>query len=117
MKLSAVKPFVPSGKDFALSKRFFQDLGFAITWEAPGLAEFQLGSAVFILQDFENISMQENLMFFVGVDNLDAWWKHICDSGVLKRYPDAHAKEPTHYPWGQREVHLIDIAGVCWHFG
>jgi uncharacterized glyoxalase superfamily protein PhnB len=27
------------------------------------------------------------------------------------------AAPPTLYPWGQREVHLIDTAGVCWHFG
>jgi uncharacterized glyoxalase superfamily protein PhnB len=28
----------------------------------------------------------------------------------------ARAREPTDYPWGQREVHLVDPAGVCWHF-
>jgi uncharacterized glyoxalase superfamily protein PhnB len=36
---------------------------------------------------------------------------------VLERYPGTRAKEPTDYPWGNREVHLIDVAGVCWHFG
>jgi uncharacterized glyoxalase superfamily protein PhnB len=66
---------------------------------------------------FDNALVQENLMYFVAVDDLDAWWTHIRASGVLERYPDVRAKEPTHYPWGQREVHLIDVAGVCWHFG
>jgi uncharacterized glyoxalase superfamily protein PhnB len=55
-------------------------------------------------------------MMFVKVDDLDAWWSHILGSGVLARYPGVRAKAPTHYPWGNREVHLIDPAGVCWHF-
>jgi uncharacterized glyoxalase superfamily protein PhnB len=117
MQLSALKPFVPSGKNFEVAKAFFKDLGFAVNWEAPGHAELQLGTAAFILQDIDNRVLQENFMVFVKVDDLDAWWKHIRDSGVLERYPGTRAKEPTDYPWGNREVHLIDVAGVCWHFG
>jgi uncharacterized glyoxalase superfamily protein PhnB len=116
MNISALKPFIPSGKDFAAAKNFFVDLGFAVNWEAQGIAELQLGAAIFLLQDFHNQTMQENLMMFVKVDDLDAWWKHLCNSGVLQRYPGVRAKEPTEYPWGIREVHLIDPAGVCWHF-
>lgn len=55
-------------------------------------------------------------MMFVSVEDLDAWWRHIESSGVLQRYEGVRAKEPTDYPWGRREVHLIDPAGVCWHF-
>ena len=29
----------------------------------------------------------------------------------------ARGPENNLYPWGNREVHLIDPAGVCWHFG
>jgi len=116
MPLRELKPFIPSGSDFAKSKAFFLDLGFQLRWEAPGLAELALGSAVFLLQDFDNKEMQENLMMFVSVEDLDEWWAHLQASGVLGRYGEARAKEPTVYPWGQREVHLIDPAGVCWHF-
>jgi uncharacterized glyoxalase superfamily protein PhnB len=117
MNLTALKPFVPSGKDFGLAKSFFVDLGFKVNWEAAKYAELQLGSVVFILQDIHNQVLQENFMLFVAVDDLDAWWKHICDLRVLDRYPGTHAKPPTDYPWGNREVHLIDVGGVCWHFG
>jgi len=75
-----------------------------------------IGAAVFLLQDYENQTMQENLMMFVKVDDLDEWWRHIQASGVVERYRGVRAKEPTLYPWGMREVHLIDPAGVCWHF-
>jgi uncharacterized glyoxalase superfamily protein PhnB len=116
MTLTALKPFIPSGKDFATARRFFLDLGFSVNWEHGGYAELQLGSAVFILQDFDNPTMQENLMLLAKVDDLDAWWERIRGSGVLERYPGVRAKEPTVYSWGSREVHLIDPAGVCWHF-
>ena len=55
-------------------------------------------------------------MMFVSVDDLDAWWQHLQASGVLGRYDGVRAKEPTTYPWSQRKVHLINPAGVCWHF-
>lgn len=114
--LRELKPFVPSGPDFALAKRFFQDLGFVVRWEAEGLAELALGGVAFLLQDFHSQEMQDNLMMLVQVDDLDRWWQHVASSGVLERYPGVRAKEPTLFPWGQREVHLIDPAGVCWHF-
>ncbi|MFP2926198.1 VOC family protein [Pyxidicoccus sp. 3LG] len=116
MTIAALKPFIPSGKDFAAARSFFLALGFVVNWEGQGLVELQLGAAVFLLQDFHNPTVQENLILFAQVDDLDAWWKHLQECGVLDRYPGVRAKEPTVYPWGQREVHLIDPAGVCWHF-
>ena len=116
MMLTALRPFIPSGPDFAAAKAFFCELGFEVRWEADGYAGLELGGASFILQDFHNPEVQDNLMMFVAVDDLEAWWRHILDSGVLSRFPGARAKAPTDYPWGQREVHLIDPAGVCWHF-
>jgi uncharacterized glyoxalase superfamily protein PhnB len=116
MKLTTLQPFVPSGKDFGAAKRFFQELGFEVKWEAPGYAGLALGNAAFILQAIENRELQDNFMLLVDVDDLDAWWRHIQESGVLERHPGVHAKPPTDYPWGNREVHLVDVAGVCWHF-
>jgi uncharacterized glyoxalase superfamily protein PhnB len=116
MPILSLKPFIPSGPSFATAKRFFTDLGFSVNWEVEGLAELQLGGATFLLQDLHNQEMQSNLMMFVSVENLDDWWQRILASGVLGRYPGVRAKEPADYPWGQREVHLIDPAGVCWHF-
>jgi len=116
LTLSPIKPFVPSGADFALARQFFLDLGFSVNWENGGCCELQSGNAMFILQEFQNREMQENLMLAVRVDDLDAWWQHLCDSGVLERYPGVRATEPKVFPWGNREVHLLDPAGVCWHF-
>lgn len=116
MLVRELKPFIPSGPNFSKAKAFFQDLGFELKWEVEGLAQLSLGGATFLLQDFHNQEMQDNLMMFVSVDDLDEWWRHLQTSEVLERYEGVRAKEPTLYPWGQREVHLIDPAGVCWHF-
>jgi uncharacterized glyoxalase superfamily protein PhnB len=116
MSILALKPFIPSGPDFRAAKAFFRDLGFSVTWENEGYAELRLGAAAFILQDLQNSELQHNLMMLASVEDLDDWWQHILASGVLQRYPAVEAKGPTDYPWGQREVHLIDPAGVCWHF-
>ena len=116
MTLRQLKPFIPSGPDFAKTKSFFVDLGFTVDWEAHGLAQLSRAGVTFLLQDFHNKEMQENLMMYVSVEDLDDWWHQIQASGVLEKYEGVRAKQPTDYPWGQREVHLIDPAGVCWHF-
>ena len=116
MALRQLKPFIPSGPDFAKAKEFFLDLGFKIDWESQGLAQISRAGVTFLLQNFHNKEMQENLMMFVSVENLDDWWGQIQASGVLEKYEGVRAKPPTNYPWGQREIHLIDPAGVCWHF-
>jgi len=113
--LRDLKPFIPSGPDFEREKQFFRDLGFIIAWEGPDLAELRLGGAAFLLQRLHNQAVQDNFMVSVSVDDLDAWWQHLLSSNVLTTY-GARAKGPTIYPWGQREIHLIDPAGVCWHF-
>jgi hypothetical protein len=77
MMVRELKPFIPSGPDFAKAKAFFQDLGFELKWEVDGLAQLSLGGATFLLQDFHNQEMQDNLMMFVSVDDLDEWWRHL----------------------------------------
>ncbi|NJN47227.1 MAG: hypothetical protein HC808_12915 [Candidatus Competibacteraceae bacterium] len=110
-----LRPFIPSGKDFHYSKNFSMALGFHINWEGDGIAELQWGAAVFLLQDFENEELQQNLMMYLSVNDLDEFWQQLQNSGVLNQFDDVRAREPTEFPWGIREVHLIDPAGVCWH--
>ncbi|MEJ2133073.1 MAG: glyoxalase, partial [Gammaproteobacteria bacterium] len=101
MQITSLKPFIPSGPDFGTAKAFFTDLGFTVNWETDGLAELQMDDAVFLLQDFHNQEMQSNLMMFVKVDDLDAWWQHLQSTGALERYEGVEGREPTEFPWGQ----------------
>jgi len=108
-------PFVPSGPDFNAAIAFFADLGFETAWRHDGLAGLRFGGAYFLLQDIHVPGWQSNQMHIAEVDNLDAYWSEIDALDLPGRYPGVRTKGPTEFPWG-REVHIIDPAGVCWHF-
>jgi hypothetical protein len=116
MPMNAVKlrPFVPSGEDYSLAQSFFEDLGFEKVYSDNGISIFRKGEAEFFLQHFHNREFQDNYMMELRVDNLDEWWSYLQSSGLEKKYP-VKINPPKQYPWGSREIHLIDPAGVCWH--
>jgi len=114
MQAIKLRPFVPSGADYALSQRFFEDLGFQKIYSDDGISIFRIGELEFYLQNFHNQDFQDQYMLELAVEDLDQWWEHIQTAGLADKYP-IKVKEPKHYPWGKREVHLIDLAGVCWH--
>lgn len=62
MKLQSLEPFVPSGKDFNVSRQFFLDLGFEQNWSSDDVCELQMGDVKFILQRYENRELQENMI-------------------------------------------------------
>jgi len=50
----------------------------------------------------------------VTVSDLDEFWLEISEKNLPEKF-GVKLREPTEFPWG-REVNMIDIAGVCWHF-
>ena len=70
-----IRPFLPT-KDFDLSKRFYQALGFEMLLDAD-VAIFQMGHCGFLLQRYYQKDWAENSMLQLMVDDLDAWWAHI----------------------------------------
>ncbi|MGI9056485.1 MAG: hypothetical protein ACR2F2_11865 [Pyrinomonadaceae bacterium] len=114
MKYNSIEAFVPSGKDFPASRQLFLDLGFSIVWETDDYAGFKNNDCRFILQNYDSKEFAENLMMRVTVDNLDEFWQIIGEKNLPEKF-GVKLSEPTDFPWG-REVNLIDIAGVCWHF-
>jgi hypothetical protein len=113
---SAIVPFVPGGKDFGRSRALFQALGFEEQWEAGGYAGFRSGGAQFILQDFDRPGFAENLMIRLDVPDLETWWRETRAKALPEAFPGFRLNPPKAFPWG-REVHFIDLAGVCWHVG
>src|SRR5436189_5556790 len=71
-----LKSFVPA-RDFALSRRFYLDLGFTENWGNEHAAELQLGGYRFLLQNFYVKEHAENFMMHLLVEDADAWWAHI----------------------------------------
>jgi hypothetical protein len=114
MKYNSIQPFVPSGSDFQASKALFLELGFTIISESNGYIRFENNGAGFILQDFDDKNFAENFMMRVAVGDLDEFWQKVSEQDLPAKF-GVKLKEPTRFPWG-REVNMIDIAGVCWHF-
>jgi hypothetical protein len=114
MKVLKLRPFIPSGSDYSLAQSFFEDLGFEKVYSDNGLSTFRNGGQEFFLQNFHNQEFQNNFMVELRVEDLDGWWNHIQKSELEKKYP-IKVKAPELFPWGSREIHLIDPAGVCWH--
>ncbi|WP_284646448.1 hypothetical protein [Paenibacillus silviterrae] len=115
MKAIKLRPFIPSGADYTLAQHFFEALGFEKIYSDNGLSLFRMNEQDFFLQNFHNQDFQNNYMVELLVEDLDGWWKHMQDRDLANTFP-IKVKPPTLYPWGRREIHVIDPAGVCWHF-
>ena len=114
MNFLSLEPFVPSGSNFEASKQLFQALGFMIKWDAGDYIGFERGQCNFILQRYDNVAFAENLMINVRITNVELFRNEIVD----KKLPEIFGiriGNITLQPYG-KEVNLIDIAGVCWHF-
>lgn len=116
LKILSLSPFIPSGKDYEMSRRLFIELGFEEIWECEGYAAFRNGEARFVLREYHNEGFAQNLMVRIVVPDLDVWWSAISAKKLGESYPDFSINSPTDYPWG-REANFIDLAGVCWHVG
>ena len=115
LKITEIKAFVPS-KDFELSKQFYKDLGFTMASEGGGIAYFHFGHVSFLLQDFCAASFAENFMMHILVEDVDAWWNLVQQSGVLTKY-GVRVTELADQPWRMRDFCLYDPSGVLWRIG
>ncbi len=109
-----LRAFVPA-KDFAVSERFYTDLGFGCTALGENMAELRIGSAAFLLQDYFVQEWAENCVMHLLVDDLDQWWRHIASLDLEARYRVVAPQPPKLEPWGLRILYLFDPSGVLWH--
>ena len=114
MKFFSLEPFVPSGSNFEGSKQLFQELGFNLNWDAVDYAGFEKDGCKFILQKFNDKTFAENFMLSVKIDNAEEFWKELNDKQLVQKF-GIRIAPPKEQPYG-KEVNLIDMAGVCWHF-
>ena len=109
-----IKAFVPA-RDLELSKSFYSDLGFTINFSNDQIAEVQIGSFRFLLQNFYVAEHAGNFMMSMSVDDADAWWEYIHQKEFTRKYPCIMCKSPEMQPWGLRILYLSDPTGVLWH--
>jgi hypothetical protein len=113
LKAVEVKAFVPA-RDFALSKRFYEDLGFTIPWSSEDLAYVSYGDCSFLLQKFFVREHADNFVMHLLVENVDDWWRAITTRGIAEKY-GTRIGQPEDRPWAMRDFTLVDPSGVLWH--
>jgi hypothetical protein len=114
MKFTSLQPFVPSGPDMEKSKELFEALGFKKAWDAGDYAGFEKDGCQFILQRYDQKAFAENFMLSVGVDDVKAYKDYLVESKIPERFA-IKMGNITQQPYG-KELNIIDLAGVCWHF-
>jgi catechol 2,3-dioxygenase-like lactoylglutathione lyase family enzyme len=107
------RPFLPA-RDFELSKRFYEALGFVKLLDAE-VAIFQVGTGSFILQNYYQAEWAGNFMMQLLVDDLEAWWNHLAGLELAARFDVQPPRPPALQPWGMRVAYLFDPSGVLWH--
>jgi uncharacterized glyoxalase superfamily protein PhnB len=109
-----LKAFVPA-RNFALSRRFYAELGFVEKWHNDQVSEFEIDGFRFLLQNFFAEGLAENFMMHLHVQDGDAWWKRISDAALKEKYQLYMARPPALQPWGLRVLFISDPSGVLWH--
>ena len=115
LRVTEIKAFVPAS-DYGLSKQFYTDLGFTMASDGGGVAYFHFGHVSFLLQDFCVPALAENFMMHILVEDVDAWWRHVRESGVISRY-GVKCTDIETQPWRMRDFCLFDPSGVVWRIG
>ena len=107
------KTFIPA-QDYEVSRQFYLDLGFEITWEAPGhLTVFAAGSLLFAVQ---NAFLQEpagDYVMHLLVPDVDQWYQYLLGCGLHEKY-GTQINLPQMRPWGLRDLFFQDPGGVFW---
>jgi len=114
MKVFSIEPFVPSGSNFEGSKQFFSELGFNVSFDGGDYVGFEKDSYRFILQRYENKIFAENFMLSVKIDDVAAFREMVLEKKLPERF-GIRIGQVTQQFYG-KEVNIIDLAGVCWHF-
>lgn len=110
----SARPFLPA-LDFAISKAFYEALGFGLELDGDDVAIYRIGATSFLLQKYYQKEWAENFMMQLLVDDLDAWWQHIVSLDLSTTFGVPIPKPPTMQAWGLRIAFVVDPSGVLWH--
>ena len=110
----ALRPFLPA-KDFAISQRFYQALGFKVTYQDDTIAILKLESFSVILQSHYVKDFADNCMVQLLVHDVDDWWRRVDADDLVARFGVQAPRAPSLQSWGLQVGFLFDPSGVLWH--
>ncbi|MBN8482615.1 MAG: glyoxalase [Xanthomonadales bacterium] len=114
LAISDLRPFIPA-KDFAVSKAFYEALGWVVEYEDPELALLANAERRFYLQRGYLKEWAENTMLFIPVADAVASFEAIRAVLETRRFGDARVAPPRQQPYGALVTHVWDPAGVLLH--
>ena len=111
----SIRPFI-GAKNFAVSRNFYNDLGFKESVLSPNMSLFSKQAMSFYLQDAYVKDWIENTMVFLEVESVDRYWDELLALNLPAKYEGVRLVPIRHEPWG-KEFFLHDPSGILWHFG
>ena len=109
-----LRPFVPA-KDYPLSARFYEALGFTPVHRNDHVTLLEMEGFTFILQNFFVEQFAANCMVQLLVGNADAWWTRIDAESLVAAFGVKRPLPPVMQPWGMKVGFVFDPSGVLWH--
>jgi len=114
MNFLDIRAFVPSGKEYEKSKHLFRELGFDMAFDAGDFAGFEKDGCKFFLQNYDSGDCVQHFMMAVGISNAEEFRNKAITNKLAERY-GIKVGPVVEQPYG-KEVCVVDIAGVLWHF-
>ena len=114
-KAKSIRPFIGS-KDFGISRRFYQDLGFTEIILGPNFSYFETKGIGFYLQDAYVKDWIDNTMLFLEVEDVNQFWTELLDLNLLTKYETIKLVPVREMDWG-KECFIHDPSGILWHIG
>lgn len=108
----ALAVFVPS-KNYLESQQFYKLLGFEKVFDTGKLSQMRLGDVSFLLQDFYEVGLANNLMLQLTVKNLDDVLL-VLQGLQQNQWPKLRFTPPEQTSWG-RVIYLWGPAGELWY--
>ncbi len=115
MKIKSIRTFIGS-KNFKVSRKFYQDLGFQEIITSEKMSYFKLNEFGFYLQDYYVKDWVENSMIFLEVENLENHYNSIKNLKIEEKYDNVRLSKIQSNKWGN-EFFLNDPSGILWHVG
>lgn len=115
LQITNLMVFIPA-KDFRLSSKFYEDVGFTKAAATDKSAQFVMQDYGFWVQDYYVEAWAANSMLCLYVEVIQAWALHLDSLDLPNRYGGvAKVLSAPHEQEGGVMMQFCDPAGVLWH--
>jgi hypothetical protein len=114
-RAKSIRPFIGS-KDFGISSRFYQDLGFNEIILGSNFSYFETKGIGFYLQEAYVKDWIDNTMLFLEVEDVNKFWNELLDLDLPAKYENIKLVPVREMDWG-KECFIHDPSGILWHIG